>query len=83
MKSTIIYTVITGSYDSIKQPKGQRREWSIYLDADMVIKRPPTELVAELHNDTLFAACRYSYCTSVEEEITDLVKKKMSNAVHI
>ena len=130
--STIIYTVITGSYDSIKQPQvveegveyilftnnpeiqnagvwrvvqipseqwqgrtekennillsrkvkmlphkylPEGAEWSIYIDADMVIKRPLTELVATLHNDTLFAACRHSYCKNAQEEIEDLLSK--------
>ena len=134
MNKTIIYTVITGNYDTIKQPlvieegveyylftnnleikdvgvwkvvqipseqwlgRTEREnnillsrkvkmlphkylpegaEWSIYIDADMVIKRPLTELVAELHNDTLFAACRHSYCKSVQEEIEDLLSKNM------
>ena len=134
MNKTIIYTVITGNYDTIKQPlvveegveyvlftnnpgivdagvwkvvqipseewpsrtarennillsrkvkmlphkylpKGA--EWSIYIDADMVIKRPLTELLNNLHSETLFAACRHSYCKSVQEEIEDLHAKNM------
>lgn len=131
---TIIYTIITGNYDSIKQPlvveegveyclftnnlgivdvgvwkvvqipseKWQGRtekennillsrkvkmlphkyllegaEWSIYIDADMVIKRPLTELLSILQPETLFAACRHSYCNSVQEEIEDLLSKNM------
>ena len=134
MNKTIIYTVITGNYDSTKQPlvveKGveyilftnnpeikdagvwkvlqipseqwQGRterennillsrkvkmlphkylpddaEWSIYIDADMVIKRPLTELLNNLHLETLFAACRHSYCKNVQEEIADLLAKNM------
>ena len=130
----IIYTVITGSYDSIKQPRvieagveyvlftnnpeikdggvwkvvqipseewpgrtareneillsrkvkmlphlflTEAAEWSIYIDADMVIKRPLTELLNNLHSETLFAACRHSYCKSVQEEIEDLLAKNM------
>ena len=130
----IIYTVITGKYDSIKQPlvveEGveyylftnnpeikdagvwkvvqipseewsgrtarennillsrkvkmlpheylpEGAEWSIYIDADMVIKRPLTELLNNLHSKTLFAACRHSYCKSVQEEIEDLLSKNM------
>ena len=137
---TIIYTVITGSYDSIKQPlvveegieyilftnnpeikdagvwkvvqipseqlQGRterennillsRRvkmlphkyltegaEWSIYIDADMLIKESLTELLKDLHEDTFFAACRHSYCGSVREEIEDLVAKGMVDATQI
>ena len=132
--STIIYTVITGNYDTIKQPlvveegveyilftnnpeikdagvwkvvqipseqwqgRTEREnnillsrkvkmlpheylpevaEWSIYIDADMVIKRPLTELLNNLHLETLFTACRHSYCKSVQEEIADLIVKNM------
>ena len=132
--STIIYTVITGSYDSIKQPRVMEAgveyvlftnnpeikdagvwkvvqipseewtgrterennillsrkvkmlpheylpevvEWSIYIDADMVIKRPLTELLNNLHSKTLIAACRHSYCKNVQEEIEDLLAKNM------
>ena len=130
----IIYTVITGAYDSIKQPRvieagveyvlftndreirdagvwkvvqipseewpgrtarendillsrkvkmlphlflPERAEWSIYIDADMAIKRPLTELLNNLHSKTLFAACRHSYCKNVEEEIEDLLSQNM------
>lgn len=52
-------------------------EWSIYIDADMVIKRPLTELLNNLHLETLFAACRHSYCKNVKEEIEDLLAKNM------
>ena len=134
MNKTIIYTVITGNYDTIKQPlvveegveyilftnnpeikdarvwkvvqipfeqwqgRTEREnnillsrkvkmlphkylpevaEWSIYIDADMVIKRPLTELLNNLHSETLFAAFRHSYCKSVQEEIEDLLAKNM------
>ena len=134
MNKTIIYTVITGNYDTIKQPlvietgveyilftnnreirdtgvwkvvqipseqwqgRTEREnnillsrkvkmlpheylpegaEWSIYIDADMVIKRPLTELLNNLHSKTLFAACRHSYCKNVHEEIEDLLSKNM------
>ena len=130
----IIYTVITGKYDSIKQPlvveEGveyylftnnpeikdagvwkvvqipseewsgrtarennillsrkvkmlphkylpEGAEWSLYIDADMVIKRPLTELLNNLHSKTLFAAFRHSYCKNVQEEIEDLLVKNM------
>ena len=130
----IIYTVITGNYDTIKQPlvveecveyvlftnnpeireagvwkvvqipseqwqgRTEREnnillsrkvkmlphkylpegaEWSIYIDADMVIKRPLTELLNNLHSETLFAAFRHSYCKNVQEEIEDLLAKNM------
>ena len=130
----IIYTVITGSYDSIKQPRvietgveyilftnnreireagvwkvvqipseewtgrtarennillsrkvkmlphkylPEGAEWSLYIDADMVIKRPLTELLNNLHSKTLFAAFRHSYCKSVQDEIADLLAKNM------
>ena len=131
---TIIYTVITGNYDTIKQPlvveegvecylftnnpeikdvgvwkvvqipseqwlgRTEREnnillsrkvkmlphkylpegsEWSIYIDADMLIKRPLTELLINLHPETLFAACWHSYCKNVQEEIDDLLAKNM------
>ena len=131
---TIIYTIITGNYDSIKQPRAieegveyvlftnnpeikdsgvwkvvqipseqwqgrtekennillsrkvkmlphkylpEGAEWSIYIDADMVIKRPLTELLNNLHSETLFAAFRHSYCKNVQEEIEDLIAKNM------
>ena len=137
MNKTIISTVITGNYDSIKQPlvleegveyvlftnnpgiveagvwkvvqipseqwqgRTEREnnillsrkvkmlahkylpkgaEWSIYIDADMLIKEPLTKLLNNLHEDTLFAACRHSYCGSVREEIEDLVAKSMVDA---
>ena len=131
---TIIYTVITGNYDTIKQPlvvdvgveyvlftnnpnihnagvwkvvqipseqwqgRTEREnniflsrkvkmlphkylpvdaEWSIYIDADMLITEPLTKLLNNLLEDTLFAVCRHSYCGSVREEIEDLVAKGM------
>lgn len=134
MPTTLIYTVITGNYDSIKQPlvveegveyilftnnpkiidagvwkvvqipseqwqgRSEREnnillsrkvkmlphkylsvgaEWSIYIDADMLIKEPLTQLLRDLREDTLFVACRHSYCASVQEEIQDLLNKKM------
>ena len=136
----IIYTVITGTYDSIKQPRVievgveyvlftnnpeikdggvwkvvqiPSEEWpgrtarendillsrrvkmlpheylpkeceqSIYVDADMLIQGPLTELLKHLHEDTLFAACRHSYCKSVSEEINDLKAKGMVDATQI
>ena len=140
MNKTIIYTVITGNYDSIKQPmvltpggeyylftnnpeikeagawnvvqipseqwqgRTEREnnillsrkvkmlahkyltegvEWSIYIDADMLIKESLSELLKDLHEDTLFAACRHSYCKSVSEEINDLKAKGMVDATQI
>lgn len=140
MNKIIIYTVITGNYDSIKQPlvveegveyflftnnpglldagvwkvvhipseqwqgRSEREnnillsrkvkmllhkylpegaEWSIYIDADMLIKEPLTKLLNNLHEDTLFASCRHSYCGSVREEIEDLVAKSMVDATQI
>ena len=119
---TAIYTVITGNYDTIKQPlvltpgadyflftnnptihdagvwkvvQIPSEEWqgrselennillsrkvkmlphkylpkeceqSIYVDADMLINEPLTKLLKDLHEDTLFAACRHSYCDFV------------------
>ena len=133
---TAIYTVITGNYDTIKQPLvltpgadyflftnnphirdagvwkvvhiqslnivgrterennillsrkvkmlphvylPQGYDLSIYIDADMLIKRPLTELLDALNKETLFAACRHSYCASVREEINDLINKGMVN----
>ena len=52
-------------------------EFSIYVDADMLIKESLTELLNDLHENTLFAACRHSYCGSVREEIADLLVKNM------
>ena len=140
MPATFIYTVITGNYDTIKQPfvveegveyvlfsnnleiidagvwkvvqipseqwqgRTEREnnillsrkvkmlpyvylpeecEFSIYVDADMLIQGPLTELLKHLHEDTLFAACRHSYCGSVKEEIEDLVAKGMVDATKI
>ena len=138
--STAIFTVITGNYDTIKQPlvleegveyylftnnpkiidagvwkvvqitfedwqgRTEREnnillsrkvkmlphkylsngaEWSIYIDADMLIKEPLMELLKDLHDDTLFAACRHSYCGSVREEIEDLVAKGMVDVTQV
>lgn len=140
MNKTIIYTIITGNYDTIKQPlvveegveyvlftnnpgimdadvwkvvQIPSEEWqgrterendillsrkvkmlplkylpkecelSIYVDADMLIKGPLMQLLKDLHDDTLFAACRHSYCGSVREEIEDLVVKGMVDATQI
>lgn len=140
MNKIIIYTVITGNYDTIKQPlvveegieyilftnnpnihdagvwkvvqipseqwqgRTEREnnillsrkvkmlphkylpegaEWSIYIDADMLIKEPLMRLLKDLREDTLFAACRHSYCKSVSEEINDLRTKGMVNAERI
>ena len=137
---TIIYTIITGNYDNIKQPlvveegveyylftntpeikdagvwkvvqipseqwQGMTErennillsrkvkmlphkylpkecEQSIYVDADMLIKEPQTRLLKDLREDTLFAACRHSYCSSVREEIEDLVAKGMVDTTQI
>ena len=140
MNKIIIYTVITGNYDSIKQPmvltpgveyilftnnpeikdagvwklvqipseqwlgRAEREnnillsrkvkmlphkylpkecELSIYVDADMLIKRSLTQLLKDLREDTLFAACRHSYCGSVREEIEDLIAKGMVDVTQI
>ena len=140
MNKTIIYTVITGNYDTIKQPlvieegveyylftnnpeikdvgvwkvvqisseqwqgRTEREnnillsrkvkmlahkylpkecELGIYVDADMLIKEPLTKLLNDLHEDTLFAACRHSYCGSVREEIEDLIAKGMVDATQV
>ena len=140
MNKTIIYTVITGNYDSIKQPmvltpgveyylftnnpeikdagvwrvvqipseewqgRTEREnnillsrkvkmlphkylpvdaKWSIYIDADMSIKESLTELLKDLHDDTLFAACRHSYCQSVNEERNDLKTKGMVDTTQV
>ena len=140
MPITLIYTIITGNYDNIKQPlvieegveyilytnnseikdagawevvqipseqwlgRTEREnnillsrkvkmlphkylpkecELSIYMDADMLIKGPLTELLKDLHEETLFAACRHSYCSSVREEIEDLVAKGMVNETQV
>ena len=129
---TAIYTVITGNYDTIKQPLvltlgadyflftnnltikeagvwkvvhipslniGSRSEkennillsrkvkmlpheylpegyeWSLYIDADMLIKGDLNELLEILNKETLMAACRHSYCASIREEINDLINK--------
>ena len=58
-------------------PKGY--DLSIYIDADMLIKRPLTELLEDLNKETLLAACRHGYCASVREEINDLINKGMVN----
>ena len=57
----------------------QGYDLSIYIDADMLIKRPLTELLDALNKETLFAACRHGYCASVREEINDLINKGMVN----
>jgi hypothetical protein len=130
MKNLTIYTVITGNYDTIKQPqvitpgadyylftnnraitdagvwkvvyleesdfdKDSERarnillsrkvkmlahkylpseyEWSIYLDADMLIRSDLNSLFDLLNGDALMAAFRHSYCYSVRDEIDDLI----------
>ena len=140
MNKNIIYTVITGNYDTIKQPlvvedgveyvlftnnpnihnagvwrvvqipseqwQGRTErgnnillsrkvkmlphkylpegtEWSLYIDADMLIIEPLTKLLNDLHEDALFAACRHSYCKSVSEEINDLKAKGMVDATQV
>ena len=137
---TAIFTVITGNYDTIKQPlvveegveyylftnnpeikddgvwkvvqipteqwqgRTERKnnillsrkvkmlphkylpkecEQSIYVDANMLIKGPFTQLLKDLREEALFAACRHSYCGSVREEIEDLVAKGMVDATQI
>ena len=52
-------------------------EWGLYIDADMLIKRPLTELLDSLKGHTLMATCRHSYCASIREEINDLINKGM------
>lgn len=59
-------------------PKGY--ELSIYIDADMLIKRSLTELLEGLNKETLLAACRHGYCASVREEVNDLINKGMVDA---
>lgn len=140
MNKTAIYTVITGNYDTIKQPlvltpgadyflftnnltikdagvwkvvhipslnivgrterennillsrkvKMLAHEYlpkgvdvSIYVDADMLIKRPLTELLDDLKGHTLMAACRHSYCASIREEVNDLINKGMVDAKQV
>ena len=140
MNKTIIYTIITGNYDSIKQAlvmeegveyvlftnnpeireaevwkavqipyeqwlgRTEREsnillsrkvkmlphkylpddaEWSIYIDADMLIKGPLTRLLKDLREETLFAACRHSYCKSFSEEINDLKANGMVNVTQV
>ena len=55
----------------------------MYIDEDMLIKRPMTRLVKDLREDTLFAACRHSYCGSVREEIENLVAKDILNETQV
>ena len=131
---TAIYTVITGNYDTIKQPLvftpgadyflftnnptiqdagvwkvvhipslniGSRSEKennillsrkvkmlvheylpqgydvSVYVDADMLLKKSFSELLDTMADNRLMAACRHSYCASVREEINDLINKGM------
>lgn len=137
---TAIYTVITGNYDTIKQPlvltpgadyflftnnptiqdagvwkvvhipslnivgRTEREnnillsrkvkmlpheylpegyEWSLYIDADMLIKGDLNELLEILNKETLMAACRHSYCASIREEINDLINKGMVDAKQV
>ena len=58
-------------------------EWSLYIDADMLIKEPLTRLLKDLRENTFFAACRHSYCSSVREEIEDLVARGMVDVTQI
>ena len=137
---TAIYTVITGNYDTIKQPleltpgadyflftnnltikdaglwkvvhipslnivgRTEREnnillsrkvkmlpheylpegyEWSLYIDADMLIKGDLNELLEILKKETLMEACRHSYCASIREEINDLINKGMVDAIQV
>ena len=50
-------------------------EWSIYLDADMLIRSDLNSLFDLLNGDALMAAFRHSYCYSVRDEIDDLVSR--------
>lgn len=50
-------------------------EWSIYLDADMLIKKDLRDLSDLLNDNVLMAAFRHSYCTSVRAEIEDLTNR--------
>ena len=59
-------------------PKGY--DLCIYIDADMLIKRPLTELLEGLNKETLLAACRHGYCASVREEVNDLINKGIVDA---
>ena len=52
-------------------------EWSIYLDADMMIKANLSKLFELLNVNVLMAAFRHSYCTSVRSEIEDLIKRRV------
>ena len=140
MNKTIIYTVITGNYDTIKQPLvltpgadyflftnnphikeagvwrlvhipslniGSRSEKennillsrrvkmlaheylqqgydvSVYVDADMLLKKSFSELLDTMADSRLMAACRHSCCASVKEEIDDLLDKCMVDALQI
>lgn len=140
MPTSIIYTVITGNYDTIKLPlmltpgadyflftnnphikeagvwkvvhipslnivgRTEREnnillsrkvkmlpheylpegyEWSLYIDADMLIKGDLNELLEILNKETLMAACRHSYCASIREEINDLINKGMVDAKQV
>lgn len=137
---TAVYTIITGNYDTIKQPLeltlgadyflftnnshireagvwrvvhipslnlGSRSEKennillsrrvkmlpheylpkgydvSVYLDADMLLKKSFSELLDKMADNRLMAACRHSYCASVKEEIDDLLDKCMVDALQI
>lgn len=137
---TAVYTIITGNYDTIKQPLeltpgadyflftnnshiGEAGVWrvvhipslnlgsrsekennillsrrvkmlvheylpkgydvSVYLDADMLLKKSFSELLDKMADNRLMAACRHSYCASVKEEIDDLLAKCMVDALQI
>ena len=61
----------------------ERYEWSLYIDADMLIKGDLNELLEILNKETLMAACRHSYCASIREEINDLINKGMLDAKQV
>ncbi len=50
-------------------------EWSIYLDADMLIRGDLNGLFNLLSGDLLMAAFRHSSCFSVRDEIDDLIER--------
>ena len=52
-------------------------EWSIYLDADMLIRGDLNGLFNLLSGDLLMAAFRHSYHDSVKDEIDDLVSREV------
>lgn len=62
-------------------PKGY--DVSVYLDADMLLKKSFSELLDKMADNRLMAACRHSYCASVKEEIDDWLAKCMVDALQI